>query len=92
MSAPLGVPISVRLPSELRERIAVIARTTRRSQGDVVREVLEREIESLEWELRIAERAAAHRAGRLESISSEEVDRQLGIQGEPGADALGSVS
>jgi RHH-type rel operon transcriptional repressor/antitoxin RelB len=53
---------------------------------------LERDLPSLEWELRIAERAAAHRAGAVEAVPAEEVDRQLGIAGEPPADALESVS
>ena len=92
MASTLGNPISVRLPRELRERVAVLARATRRSQGDVVREVLERDLASLEWELRIADRAAAHRAGRVEAVPAEEVDRQLGLEGEPAADALKSVS
>lgn len=92
MRSTLGSPISVRLPQELRERIAVLARATRRSQGDVVREVLERDLASLEWELRIADRAAAHRAGLVQAVPAEEVDRQLDIAGDPPEDALGSVS
>lgn len=92
MASTLSNPISVRLPEELRERVAQLARATRRSQGDVVREVLERDLASLEWELRISERAAAHRAGTIKSVPAEEVDRLLGIEDEPAADALGSVS
>ncbi|WP_412768297.1 ribbon-helix-helix protein, CopG family [Actinomyces israelii] len=88
----LSAPISVRLSSELRERVAVPACATRRSQGDIVREVLERGPPSLEWELRAADRAAAHRAGLVEAIPAEKVDRLPGFEGEPAADALESAS
>lgn len=92
MSSPLSSPISVRLPLELRERIAVLARTTRRSQGDVIREILERDLAALEWEQRIADRAADHRAGRIQAVPSAEVDRMLGIESPPPDDAIDSVS
>lgn len=92
MTPALGAPISVRLPDDLRERVAVLARETRRSQGDIVREALERDLASLEWEQRIAERAAAHRAGRIRAVPAGEVDRQLGIDGDPAPDSLESIS
>lgn len=86
MTAGLGRPLSVRLPEELRARVAAIAIATRRSQGDVVREVLERDLETLEWEQRIIERAAAHRSGRADAVPAAEVDRILGLEGIPAAD------
>ncbi|RAX20019.1 MULTISPECIES: ribbon-helix-helix protein, CopG family [Actinomyces] len=92
MSSTLGSPISVRLPKDLRDRVAALARTTRRSQGDIVREVLERDLAALEWEQRISDRAAAHRAGRATAISAEEVDQQLGLEGDPAADAIDTIS
>lgn len=92
MASGLGSPISVRVSDEVKERIAAIARVTRRSQGDVVRELLERDLDALEWELRIAERAAAHRSGQTETISARRVDEELGFDDEPAADALDSVS
>ncbi|MFT4295325.1 MAG: ribbon-helix-helix protein, CopG family [Micropruina sp.] len=78
-TAPLGRPISVRLPEDLRRRIEALARATRRSQGDVVREVIERDLAKLEWEQRIAARAADLRAGRAEAVSLNEVERELGL-------------
>jgi RHH-type rel operon transcriptional repressor/antitoxin RelB len=90
--APLSAPISVRLPEDLRERIAVIARNTRRSQGDVVREVLERDLADLEWELRIAERAADLRSGRRRALTATEVDAELGPAGDPTQADLDAIS
>ncbi|MDU0348692.1 ribbon-helix-helix protein, CopG family [Actinomyces sp. MRS3W] len=90
--AVLGDPISVRLPASLRERITMLASATRRSQGDIVREVLERNLESLEWETRIAQRSAAHRSGVTEAIPAAQVDEELGLVGTPAADALEDIS
>lgn len=91
-SSTLGKPISVRLPDELRDRVAALARATRRSQGDVVREVLERDLGALECEQRVVARAASHRAGVATAVSASELDRELGFDGPPAADALDSVS
>ncbi|AFV88093.1 MULTISPECIES: type II toxin-antitoxin system RelB family antitoxin [Propionibacteriaceae] len=92
MTSTLGSPISVRLPQELRDRVVALAHATRRSQGDVVREVLERDLGALEWEQRIADRAADLRAGRVKAVSADEVDRQLGLDGEPPATSLDDIS
>ena len=93
MNGILGPPISVRLPNDLRQRIATLAKQTRRSQGDVVREILERDLDSLEWEHRIADRARAHRAGDITAVPSAEVDRLLGLeQVDPTDDDLTSIT
>lgn len=82
-SAPLGRPISVRLPEDLRGRVEALAKATRRSQGDVVREVLERDLPKLEWEQRIVARAADLRSGRLRAVSLSDVERELGLSDVP---------
>lgn len=78
-TAPLGRPISVRLPQDLRERVEVLAKATRRSQGDIVREVLERDLTKLEWEQRIISRAADLRSGRMQAVPLAVVERELGL-------------
>ena len=93
MATTLGSPLTVRLPEDLRVRVEEVALATRRSKGDVVREVLERELGDLEWELRIADRARAHRAGDLTAVSASKVDRLLGFDGAaPVGDALDAIS
>jgi len=77
--APLGRPISVRLPEDLRERVEALAIATRRSQGDVVREVLERDLSELEWEHRIIARAADLRSSRAQAVPLAVVERELGL-------------
>lgn len=82
-TAPLGRPISVRLPKDLRERVEALAKATRRSQGDVVREVLERDLSALEWEQRIIARAADLRSGRVKAVPLAVVERELGLSDVP---------
>lgn len=82
-TTPLGRPISVRLPDDLRERVEALAKATRRSQGDVVREVLERDLSELEWEQRIIARAADLRSGRVQTIPLAVVERELGLSDAP---------
>ena len=75
----LGRPISVRLPEDLRERVEALARATRRSLGDAVREVLERDLSELEWEQRIAARAADLRSGRVQAAPLAVIEHELGL-------------
>lgn len=82
-SPPLGRPISVRLPEELRTRVEALAKATRRSQGDIVREVLERDLSELEWEQRVIARTADLRSGRVRAVPLEVVERELGLGDAP---------
>lgn len=91
-AAPLGRPISVRLPEGLRERVEALARATRRSQGDIVREVLERDLSKLEWEQRIIARAADLRSGRVQAVPLDVVEHELGLSDAPfNADILDEI-
>lgn len=78
-----GRPISVRLPDHLRTRIEAHAAATRRSQGDVVREALERELANMEWEQGIIDLVEDLRAGRVKTVTLEEVEARLGLQNAP---------
>lgn len=73
----------MRLPEDLRERVEALAKATRRSQGDVVREVLERDLSALEWEQRIIARAADLRSGRVQAIPLAVLERELGLNDAP---------
>lgn len=82
-TAPLGRPVSVRLPEDLRDRVEALAKATRRSQGDIVREVLERDLSSLEWEQRIIARASDLRSGRVQAVPLAVIERELGLSDVP---------
>jgi RHH-type rel operon transcriptional repressor/antitoxin RelB len=77
----LGRPVSVRLPETLRARVEALAIAGRRSRGDVLREAMEREVDRLEWEYRITERAADVRAGRTQTVTLSELNAELGELG-----------
>lgn len=79
----LGRPISVRLPEDLRARIEALATATRRSPGDIVREVIERQLSVLEWEQRIVASAADLRSGRERPVPLAVVEHELGISEVP---------
>ena len=82
-ASSLGRPISVRLPDDLRARIEALAAATRRSQGDVVREVLERDLSRLEWEQRVIANAADLRSGRVAAVPLADVERDLDLLDAP---------
>lgn len=88
----LGRPVSVRLPESLRERVEALALVSRRSRGDVLREAMEREVDRLEWEYRIAARAADARAGRVETVTLAELNAELGDIGPVDASALDDIA
>ena len=75
----LSAPLSVRFPEDLRARVNAIADITRRSPSDVVRESVERQIDSMEWEYRVAERARAARAGEIATRPLDMLIAELGI-------------
>lgn len=61
---PLERPISVRRPENLDERVEALAKAAHPSRGDIVSEVLGRDLSELEWEQRIIARAADLRSGK----------------------------
>ena len=92
MSVTLSRTVSVRIPEELCVRIAALVKQTRRSQGDIVREVRERELANLGWAFRISAKVRDHRVGRVRAVSSDKVDLMLRVNGETSGHALESVS
>jgi len=70
---------TVRLPEELTQRLAILARATKRTKSYFIREALERTIEDLE-DAYLAETAYEEflKSGE-EPIPLEEVERRLGL-------------
>lgn len=79
----MGRPISVQLPDKLRERVEALAAATGRSQGDVVREALKRELKNMEWEQGIISLLADLRSVRESTVSLDELEARLGLKGTP---------
>lgn len=70
---------TVRLPKELEERLARVAKGTGRPKSHYLRSLLEENIERLEWEAELEQKVADIRAGRRRTYTHEEVKRELGL-------------
>ncbi|MDR0592638.1 MAG: ribbon-helix-helix domain-containing protein [Bifidobacteriaceae bacterium] len=75
----LSQPIAVRLPADLAERLAAVARATRRPQAHYIRDALESSMDRIEWEQRILRNVEDVRAGRRQTVTSAELRRRLDL-------------
>ncbi|WP_108848990.1 DUF6290 family protein [Dietzia lutea] len=70
---------TVRLPKDLEERLARVAKGTGRPKSHYLRSLLEENIERLEWEAKLEEKVADIRAGRRRTYSLDEVEAELDL-------------
>lgn len=73
------IPTAIRLPAELVQRCDNLAKNTGRSRTYYVTEVLEDVIAELEYKYGLMKKVEDYRAGKLETVSLEEVNRQLDL-------------
>lgn len=73
------MPTTVRLKSDIEARIKRLAEDTGRSQSFYINQMIENEIDRIEWEYSILRDVEAHRAGRLETVSNDELKADLGL-------------
>lgn len=73
---------TVRLPKDLGERLARVAKETGRPKSHVLRALLEENIERLEWEAELEQKAADIRAGRRRTYSLDDAEVELGLHDE----------
>ena len=70
---------AVRLPDEINQRLAALAKRTGRTMSYYMREAIVEHLEDME-DVYLAEQALAEiRAGRVATISSNEMSRRLGL-------------
>lgn len=69
----------MRLPADLNERYSRLARETGRSRAYYFTEALEDAIDRLEYEYGILRKVEDWRAGRLETVSLDELEDDLGL-------------
>ena len=79
---------TVRLDEETRLRLDHIAKTLRRSRGEIVREILANSIEEYEHAQRINERAALIRTGKIATRSLADVGAELQLESAPNLEEL----
>jgi len=85
--------ISLRLPTELSERLTRLAAVTHRPKSFYVREALEEHLSDLEWAYTLADEAAAIRRGEIETRPLDELTRELGFDpDELRAEARGNIA
>ncbi len=70
---------AIRVPEELAARYDELARRTRRSKATYIREAMERSIDAMEWEYGIAQEWEDIKAGRVQTVTHDEIRRSLGL-------------
>ena len=75
-----SVPILVRLPVDLVKRYDNLAKATGRSRTYYLTEALEESIGQLEYQYGLLKKVEDYRAGRLETVSIDELENPLGLR------------
>ena len=70
---------AIRAPEDVMERYTRLAQDTGRSRSFYINEALEESIDRLEYEYGILHKVEDWRAGRLETVSLDELEDSLGL-------------
>lgn len=70
---------SLRIPTDLNERYNRLAKETGRPRSYYVNEALANSIDRLEYEYGIMKKVEDWRAGRLETVTLDELEESLGL-------------
>lgn len=73
------MPTTIRLTDELASRIKKLAAQTGRSQSFYINQMIEREIDTMEQVYGILHETEQYQAGTLETYSSDDLRRELGV-------------
>lgn len=71
--------VSVRLPEELKNRLARLSERTGRSRASYMVEALNEHIGDMEALFLAEQRLTEHRAGRSKSFTQEEMEKRYGV-------------
>ncbi|MGB4776775.1 type II toxin-antitoxin system RelB family antitoxin [Microbacterium sp.] len=74
------MPTTVRLKADVEARLRRLAEETGRPQSFYINQMIEREIDRVEWEYAILRDVEAHRAGQLPTVSNDELKADLGLE------------
>lgn len=72
--------LAIRLPVEIETRLAVLAKATGRSKTFYAREAILEHLDDLEDVYLAEQRLSANRAGKSQTYTFEEVERDLGLE------------
>lgn len=70
---------SMRIPTELNARYSRLAKETGRSKSFYVNEALADSIDQLEYEYGLIKKVEDFRAGKLETVTLDELEESLGL-------------
>lgn len=70
---------SMRIPTELNARYSRLAKETGRSKSFYVNEALADSIDQLEYEYGLMKKVEDFRAGKLETVTLDELEESLGL-------------
>lgn len=70
----------VRVPNDLAARYDRLAKSTGRTRTFYVNEALAESIDRLEYEYGLMKKVEDYRAGRLETVTLDELERDLGLE------------
>lgn len=73
------MPTTIRLKDGLEDRIKKLAEQTGRPQSFYINQMIERQIDQIEWEYSILNDVEAHRAGHLNTVSHDDMKAELGL-------------
>lgn len=73
------MPTTLRMPHDLEERYTRLARETGRPRAFYLNEALSESIDRLEYEYGILRKVEDWRAGRLETVTLDELEEGLGL-------------
>ena len=71
--------VTIRVPSELNERYAALAEKTARTRSYYMIEALTESIDRLEYEYGLMKKVEDYRAGKLETVTIDELEIDLGL-------------
>jgi len=70
---------TVRLPSDLEQRVGELAARTHRPKSFYLREAIKRGLPQVEWEYGIVQRAEEVRSGQVKTRTLDQVAQDLGL-------------
>lgn len=73
------MPTTIRLNADIETRIKKLAAETGRPQSFYINQMIEREIDRIEWEYSILQETEQYQAGTLKTYSSDEMRQELGL-------------
>lgn len=77
----VSATVALRIPEDLANRYDLLAKSTGRTKTFYMTEALDAEIDRLEYEYGLMKKVEDFRAGRLDTVTLDELEGSLGLAG-----------